>query len=320
MPARHLHLVGTMDEKVEVETRVLVVDDDPVSREGLQALLEDEGFVVAVAGDGRDALAKVETFRPDLVLSDVCMPNTDGFELARALRTSTRAEDTALILISGNHDIDRRVHALDIGADDFMGKPLDLDELLARIRAHVRRTRRHSDVLRLSIVDELTSTLNRRGLFATLERELQKAVEAGTPLSVLVVDVDDFKKVNDTYGHAAGDEVLKRTANLLRHCVREHDTVARFGGDELAVVLPRSDAWDASAVAARVRFVEGPADSQVTLSVGTATLRPGETVDDLLGRADANMYDEKASSKVRSRSRPPAVDTTYIKVNGRSKG
>jgi len=308
-----------MGEQVETETRVLVVDDEPNTREGMQALLEDEGFVVAVAGDGAEALALVETFRPDLVLSDVCMPHTDGFEFTRALRNSTRASDTALILVSADHDIERRVRALDIGADDFMGKPLDLDELLARVRAHVRRARRHSDVLRLSIIDELTSVLNRRGLFTTLEREIQKAAQCNTPLSVLVVDVDDFKKVNDRYGHAAGDGVLQRTADVLRAAVRDHDTVARFGGDEFVVLLPRSDRWDASAVVARIQSVEGPSEGRVTLSVGAATLRPGETADELLERADSSMYDEKASSKVRSRRSAPPSSSTYIQVADRRK-
>jgi diguanylate cyclase (GGDEF)-like protein len=299
------------------KAKILVVDDEPRTRDAMKDLLEDEGYDVRAARDGADALAQVDAFEPDLVLSDVCMPGTDGLELTRRLRASTRVADTALILISAIHDRDRRVLALDVGADDFLDKPVDPNELLARVRAHLRRARRHSDVLRLSVVDQLTSVLNRRGLFETLEREIVKATASGTPLSVLVVDLDDFKNVNDTFGHAAGDEVLKRAAALLKSSVREQDSVGRVGGDEMVVVLACSDAWDAAAVAARIRSVEGPGSARVTLSVGAATLHAGETADELLARADANMYEEKAASKRRDRRSPTPTSSVYIQVHDR---
>jgi diguanylate cyclase (GGDEF)-like protein len=297
------------------DSKVLVVDDEPNSRDGLVALLEDEGFTVASAANGEQALEVAEAFRPDLVVSDVCMPDMDGYELARALRETAYAADTPLILISARHEIDRRVRALNLGADDFMPKPLDLDELLARVRAHLRRARRHSQVLRMSVVDELTSALNRRGLFLTLEREIRRAHEDGVPLSVLYVDVDGFKEVNDVHGHAAGDAVLQRTVELLCSVVPADGSVGRLGGDELVMVLPRTDSWGASAIAARVRSVEGPGRTNVTLSVGTASLRPGENSDELLSRADERMYEEKTSAKWRKRrGGTPMTDSTYVSV------
>jgi diguanylate cyclase (GGDEF)-like protein len=294
--------------------KILVVDDEPNSREGLASLLEDEGFTVGVAANGEEALARFEELQPDLVISDVCMPQSDGYELVRALRQSTRAADTPLILISARHDVDRRVRGLDLGADDFMAKPLDLDELLARVRAHLRRARRHSQVLRMSVIDELTTVLNRRGLFMTLAEEIRQAGEDQAPLSVLYVDVDGFKEVNDQYGHAAGDAVLQRTSQLLRERAPKKAAVGRLGGDEMVVVLPGCDSWDASAIAARIRSVEGPDGMHVTLSVGVAALRPGENADELLRRADDRMYEEKSATKMRKRGGTPATDTSYVRV------
>ncbi len=295
----------------------MVVDDDKNGREGLSDLLEEEGFVVTAATDGAEALALFADFRPDLVLSDICMPNMNGLALARALRASPRMADTPLILLSARHEKARRLEALEAGADDFVAKPLELDELLARVRAHLRRARRHSQVVRMSIIDELTSILNRRGLFELLTQEIARANEDGTPLSVLYVDVDGFKKVNDDYGHAAGDEVLKRTADLLQETAPKSAFVGRLGGDELVVLLPRCDGWGAAALAARVRSVEGPDGSRITLSVGVATLQPGETADDLIGRADERMYEEKIAAKEKGRGRSPKADTSYVRVPGR---
>jgi two-component system cell cycle response regulator len=295
----------------------LVVEDDRSSRTALADLLRDAGYEVTCAADGAEALDRLQTDRPDLVISDVCMRGTDGFEMTRELRARTEVADTRLILVSALGDVDRRVKALDLGADDFLTKPLDPEELLARVRAQLRRARKHSDVVRMSLVDGLTGVLNRRGAFAEIERAIEHTRREGRPLSVLVADVDDFKEINDTLGHATGDGVLKSVADRLRHEVRAADCVGRLGGDEFVVVLAGIGKREAKAIADRIRTVEGPSRAhRVGVSIGAATLRSGESCDALLERADRRMYECKRRRRHARRPKPragpaPRSSTTY---------
>ena len=279
-----------------------MVEDDRNSRLAMAELLEDSGYDVCMAVDGAEALQRIESDRPDLVVSDVCMPGTDGLEMAQELRQMANLSDMALILVSGLSDTDRRVAALDVGADDFLSKPIEPDELLARVRAHLRRARRHSDAVRRSIVDGLTDVLNRRGIFDVLEYEIDAARRGGHELSALLVDLDDFKAINDDFGHAAGDEVLRRVSMLLRRRVGGADAVGRIGGDEFVVVLPDTDQPRAREMADRLTHVEGPEGARrVSMSVGVATLRPGDTADGMLARADEAMYRRKRATRIRRR-------------------
>jgi len=275
-------------------TRILVVEDDPGSRDALQALLEDAGYDVDIAGNGIEALQCLAEHPADLILSDVVMPGSDGFDLAVRLRRISTARHVPLILVSAIDEPGRRALGLDIGADDFMLKPVDADELLARVRMHLRRARREAELRERSITDELTGLLNRRGILEELERERARALRNGTPLSVLAIDVDGFKAINDTYGHAAGDAVLVHVARTVERTVRTTDRVGRMGGDELLVILPDTDQAPARALAARLDPVQGgPLGTPIGLSIGTATLAGGEPIGRLVTRADRAMYTEK---------------------------
>lgn len=279
--------------------RILVVDDDDDGRDALAALLEAHGYGVVRARDGSEALRTTERDSPSLVISDVVMPGVDGFELVRTLRARASSADVPVILLTGHDETTRRVEGLDLGADDFLAKPVAPAELLARVRVHLRHAERRRELERRIHVDPLTEVLNRRGLMATLRRELERARRDGTPMSVLMIDVDRFKHLNDTCGHAAGDVVLRNIARTLSEAVRAVDLVGRLGGDEFVVVVPNSDEPAAAALAERIALmriapveVDGRA-IEVGVSAGVATLRDGETIEALLERADRAMYSRK---------------------------
>ena len=292
--------------------RILVVEDDDEVREALEAFLEDHGYEVETASDGAEAVAKVEEDPPALVISDVRMPGVDGFELVERLRRRPASADIPIILLSALQEPERRVAGLDLGADDYLGKPTHPDELLARIRVHLRHAHRQQALARRSLIDPLTGALNRRGILSVLRRERERSLRSGTPLSVLMLDVDNFKMLNDTYGHAAGDTVLRQLARAVVGAVRVVDHVGRLGGDEFVVAVPEGEPGAVAALAARLAVLQlpslevGDARLEVHVSVGVATLLPGETVDQLLERADAEMYRRK-----RSRARGSASRTTH---------
>lgn len=271
---------------------VLVVEDDTASREALAALLTDCGFDVEVARDGVEGI-EIASNRPfDVIVSDVCMPRQDGFDLVKRLRELPIARDTPVVLMSALAETPRRVIGLNLGADDFIAKPVDPQELVARVRAHLRRALRSRELLVKSLVDELTEVLNRRGILQELNREIKRVGRVASALSVMMVDVDDFKRINDTAGHAAGDAVLVRVARGLVSAVRAQDRVGRLGGDEFLIVLPDTDTDAVERLADRLRRLP---ELEVGISVGAATMMPGDSADDLVLRADREMYCEKAA-------------------------
>lgn len=281
-----------------------MVEDDPDARDALRVILEHEGYRVSVAGDGAEALEVFSREPPELVISDVSMPRTDGLALVSRLREAGPAERyVPVILISADDAIERRVTGLDLGADDYLTKPIQLNELLARVRVHLRQANRYSALQQRAVVDELTGVLNRRGIVGQLEREIARADRGGGPLSLLFFDLDDFKRVNDEFGHQAGDAILQQTAYALSAGVRLGDWVGRLGGDEFVVVAPDCPPEAAHALAARLR-----AALQTRASVGVAAHQFGESARDLLDRADAAMYaNKRKQSGERSQTRTERV-------------
>jgi diguanylate cyclase (GGDEF)-like protein len=288
---------------------VLVVDDEPASRSGLATLLSQAGYLVTCAASGEEALEALRHEPFDAVLSDVSMPGLDGYGLTSALRQDPETHDLPILLISADAASSRQVRGLDRGADDFIEKPVDVDALLARLRARLRGARERAALRKQSRYDALTGVLNRRGIEAELQRELLRMRRTRSPVSVLLIDVDDFKRINDTFGHQAGDEALRAVAQALVRVVRVTDRVARIGGDEFLVVLPDTPEAQAQALLARLQrfFAASPprpknAATLVRVSAGAASAAPGETdVEALIGRADAAMYVDKQRGRRDSR-------------------
>jgi two-component system, cell cycle response regulator len=231
---------------------ILIVDDHEDNVEVLRARLEARGYRTEAAGDGREALEKVQASPPDLVLLDVMMPHVDGMEVARRIKADKALPFIPIIMQTALDSTEHKVEGLDAGADDYITKPINFAELEARVRSMLRVKQLQEEVerqrdelqqlndrlLSISRTDGLTGLINRRHLEERLQEQFEHAKRLGEPFTVVMCDLDKFKSVNDTYGHQAGDAVLKQLAELLTEQAREIDHVGRYGGEEFMLVLP----------------------------------------------------------------------------------
>jgi diguanylate cyclase (GGDEF)-like protein len=289
---------------------VLVVDDMPDNVKLLAYELGDHGFEVLTAYDGPSGLERARTARPDVVLLDVMMPGLDGIEVCRRLKSDDTTAGIPVIMISARDLEEDIVDGLDAGACDYVTKPFNLPIVLARVRS-AARAKADRDLIaglnarlaELAATDGLTGLKNRRAFHEALEAAGSFAERDQRPLSLIMIDVDHFKSFNDTFGHPAGDDVLRTVAGLLRDRVRRHDIVARYGGEEFAVLLPATEGADAGTLAERLRATIAehawPA-RPVTASLGLATAGSGDDgLADLVARADHALYVSKRSGRNR---------------------
>ncbi|MCA3246487.1 MAG: PleD family two-component system response regulator [Azospirillum sp.] len=299
--------------------RVCVVDELPGLAKTLEKALAGEGAFVELAGDAAAARAMAESGACDAVLVNTLMRKTDGLRLCAELRASERARNVPLLAVLDDGDEARLAKALDLGVTDYLLTPIESNELVARVRTQIRR-KRYIDALRanyernmaLALTDELTGLHNRRYMEAHLGGLLRRALQSGRPLTLLVVDIDLFKNVNDTYGHLAGDDVLRAVANRLQRNLRPFDTVARWGGEEFLVAMPDADRKIGLMVAERLRakvaenpieLAEQPNGVPITISVGVASAeKPGEDLASLMKAADEALYRAKQNGRNRIES------------------
>jgi two-component system, cell cycle response regulator len=297
--------------------RILLVDDEPTQRLIVARLLKRAGYEVDTAGNGREALAKLDSGDFQLMITDWEMPEMDGIALCSALRSSQSQAYIYTILLTARDSIENVVTGLQAGADDYLTKPVIEPELIARLNTGKRivtleRSLRtvNEENRRLSITDSLTGVRNRRYLMEELPREIERAGRYGRQLSVIMCDVDHFKKINDTHGHLVGDEVLKWFVHELQTGVRACDWVARYGGEEFVVVLPETSVANAATAAQHLReqIAATPAavaglELTVTASFGVSgwkdSAAQGATLDALIARCDAAVYASKASGRNR---------------------
>jgi len=288
---------------------VLVVDDDRPTQLMLWRLLGQNGFNAETASNGVEAVALLSEKRFQIVLTDWSMPEMDGEALCRWIRQREGDEYTYVMILTGNDDKAHLRLGFEAGADDYVTKPFDKQELLARLRVgrrilglqeHMRATERR--LREIADRDGLTDLLNRRALDARLSEAFSYYQRRGRPLSVALLDLDHFKLVNDRYGHPAGDAVLVTAARRLTEAVRPYDTVGRYGGEEFLIILPETVAWSARAVAERIRHLieESPvayekASIPITASVGIVSVGPGFNGEPrhLVEAADGALYEAK---------------------------
>jgi diguanylate cyclase (GGDEF)-like protein len=294
--------------------KVLVVEDDPVHKRMLEKLLAQWGYRVLAVANGAEAVrVLVEDGSIQLVIADWMMPEMDGLELCREIRKRGSQPYIYFILLTAKDQHDDVVEGLDAGADDYVIKPVHHSELNARIRAAKRIIDLQNQLLeaqeRLHIQathDSLTGIWNRRAIFEALARELDRAKRQEIPVAVALIDLDHFKKVNDTHGHLVGDEVLRETAQRIRGAVRSYDAVGRYGGEEFLVVAPECDAQRARDLAERIRqlLLESPVKTSgpavpVTLSLGVVHLEKGSQVgiNRVISAADEALYKAKSGGR-----------------------
>jgi diguanylate cyclase (GGDEF)-like protein len=302
-------------DTVSHESRVLIADDDAITREYLSALLKANGMQVVIAEDGHRAVAKARDAQLDLVLLDIMMPGIDGLDCCRLIKGFTQDGFLPIVLLTARNDADSRVSGLRIGADDYVSKPFDERELLARINNLLRLKRLHDQISEakerlatLAVQDELTGLYNYRYLQTRLTEEFKRAERYREPLSCVMIDVDHFKHINDRFGHDAGDRTLREVSARLLKAVREIDVVARYGGEEFLLVLPSTNFSGALSVAERVwraigsdAFALPDATERVTASVGVAVYpsRDIRTKDQLVKAADRALYQAKHEGRDR---------------------
>lgn len=298
---------------------ILVVDDDAYIRGILRRQLQASGYRVGEVESGDRALELIRTLRPDLVLLDVVMPGMNGLETCARLKADPAIADTPVLFLSSAADIPTKAAGFELGCQDYMTKPVDLRELQLRVKAAMstkiarealldaaNRLERERQRLKLqAMVDPLTGLTNRRGLCEEGSRSIDEARYHGKALSLWMVDVDHFKRVNDTWGHAVGDEVLKGLAAQMRSKLRDRGLCARFGGEEFSVILPGTDlahsvlaAEDIRRSVEALRFQVGSESFHVTVSIGASSFpEDGSTLDDLMELADQRLYVAKRSGR-----------------------
>lgn len=293
---------------------ILIVDDMEDNLEILSDLLRFDGYVVESARGGDSALKQVQESRPDLILLDILMPGMDGYEVCTQLKADENTRDIPVIFVSSMTDIDSKLKGFKVGAVDYINKPFQHAEILVRVNTHITlvRMRKHleeqnAELERLANTDYLTNLYNRRRFFYTAEEEFNKVLQSGKTISVTLIDLDYFKKVNDSYGHLVGDRVLIHVAQLIRTHCRVSDVAARYGGEEFIILHPSTDRKNAFVVAERVRevvevtpFVYEKNEIGVTISAGVVDTQVGRDftrIDDVLGLADIALYRAKDAGR-----------------------
>lgn len=284
---------------------ILVVDDDPDKCELLRIALQMAGYDVRTANDGEAGLSAVESYPPDLIITDVMMPKMDGYELARRVRANPQTRFIPLIIQTAarNEARDERRGA-EVGALGYITDPTDLELLLARARTLLDFKGYLDTCEEAAFTDHLTGLANRRRFERQLEREVTRTLRTNRPFCLLLLDIDHFKMVNDSYGHDVGDEVLRHLGKALQAGTRGIDLAARIGGEEFAVILTETDFEGGMDAAERLRHairrVEVPPVGRITASFGVAEFPLcAQTRADLITCADTAMYGAKRQGRDR---------------------
>jgi two-component system, cell cycle response regulator len=299
-------------------SEILLVEDDKLQGKTTRDYLESSGYKVIWVEDGKSAIKTVKTRDIDLIVLDFILPDMNGNEVCRWLKLNQDTKGIPIIMLTAQSSTTDKVASLTAGADDHLTKPYNEPELSARIYACMRtkalqdelrtKNRQLEEVLSkvevLAITDPLTQLFNRRHFESVIESEFASTARYKSPASCLMVDVDHFKSVNDEYGHRAGDSVLKELSQIIKSCLRKVDTVARWGGEEFTVLLPRTKKEDALRAASRILhaisdFKFPDINQQITVSIGIASIPDPaiDTAEKLVDASDSAMYEAKEKGR-----------------------
>lgn len=305
---------------------IFVVDDEANNRLLLKTYLTAEGYNVRFARNGQEALRTVSDIKPDVIVLDVMLPKMDGYDVCRELKSSEEYKYIPIILATALRGNEERIRGIESGADDFISKPYNKVELTTRIKSLVRIGTLYRALAekveeletakkklnRLAVTDGLTDIFNYRAFQHRLHLEIQRSKRFSLPLSLLMIDIDHFKRYNDTFGHPAGDKLLREFAEILRTHIREVDCPARYGGEEFVLILPGTTKQSARIVAEKLRTLVEETDfsgTHITVSIGIASFPEDTDVKDtLITLADQALYRAKEEGRNRTilSPEPPA--------------
>ncbi len=303
---------------------ILVVDDESNNRFLLKTHLESAGYKIIIATNGREALEKVKKSSPDLIILDIMMPEMDGFQVCQAFRQMPDTMIVPIVMVTALRGTDERIKGIEAGADDFISKPFNRMELITRVKSLLRikklnlaleqkiieLEKAQEKLTQLAITDGLTGVYNHRYFRQQLRLEISRSKRFDLPFSLIIFDIDHFKRYNDQFGHLNGDKVLNRFARLLHCNIREVDCLARYGGEEFALILPGTTKKAALMVAEKLRLVIAHstfpyarklAEGRITASAGVASFPEDAGNDEeLIQKTDTALYHAKNSGRNKS--------------------
>ena len=286
--------------------KILIVDDSKLNLMVMSDILTKEGFTVKCLDSSLNIVSEVITIKPDVIMLDLVMLKVDGFKVCELLKEETRTSSIPIIMVTADTNPSSIKKALDLGAFDYIKKPFEDIEVLARVSSAIRITEYENKLRRLALKDSLTCLYNRKAFMELFGRELSNQVRQQFGLSFLMIDIDDFKKINDSYGHQCGDFILRELALLLVSSVRECDIVSRYGGEEFCILLSNITKEDSFKVCQRLittvsnhQFIYSNNYIKVTVSIGALfnDFTSKLDRDSVIKIADDNLYFVKNSGK-----------------------
>jgi len=299
--------------------KILLVEDSYIERRKLGSYLTDWGFEYVAVGSGTEAVKLLESpDPPDLALLDWLLPGLDGIDVLRRIRKASQGSYIYTVMLTAKTQKQDRIIAMEAGADDYLSKPVDATELRSRINVGKRILELQQSLRFAATHDFLTNLLNRSEILVALQREFARGGREDKPAAVILADIDHFKRVNDTLGHAAGDEVLKEVARRLKVDLRPYDVVGRYGGEEFLIILPGCNLENGARRADAIRKliekdpIQTPfGASATTVSMGvTATSDRDSSVSEFLHQADMSLYAAKTNGRNRVETFSPQANST----------
>ena len=289
---------------------ILIVEDNKMDAMLLQRYLQGEPYQIKLANDGEDAISRSRQERIDVILLDLLLPGKDGFEVCRILKEMEQTQNIQIVAITGLSDLDSKLKGIELGVDDYLTKPVNMHVLRTRIKSLVKKKAlldrlcdKYEMAVHSAITDKLTGLYNRRYFDYFLDLELKRSLRENSSLALLMIDVDNFKQINDTLGHLFGDKILNKLGDLIKSNIRETDLAARYGGEEFSIVMSNTSFAEAEEIAERIRksveLTKFDEKSIVTtVSIGIA-LHPfdAKSVQELLDSADSALYRAKHNGK-----------------------
>ena len=279
--------------------RILLVDDDPDFLSLLSLKLKKTGYEIITCMSGREALELAESIMPEVILLDVTMPDMDGFEVKERLNKNFITSSIPVLFLSANNATDAKVKGLQIGADDYISKPFATRELIERINVVLKKKKHYE---KMSMTDSLTNLYNQGFFKKHLLKFFTTAKKHNKIFSLILLDINNFKQINDTYGHSTGDSALKAFSSVISKHIRESDILARYGGDEFVILLPNTDSDQINLIGKRFKekiqkeqiSIAGNKNFMFSVSIGVATYNKNYDNElDLFNHADKRLYEDK---------------------------